>query len=214
MLHASALAGACAGLVSSIVTCPLDVVKTRLQAQSAVNRPLRNGWTGPAAHPTGGMGGGNIRESIARSLRQSVSSLDSISAPEAVENRYEGLSGKRSSKGDEIKRPQSDMIQKHSPGIVRKIWNEGGVRGFYRGLGPTIFGYLPTWAIYFTVYDNCKTILANSLNPNGEEDFFNHILSAMTAGMASTCATSPVWVVKTRFMVSEKMTREEKGGDY
>lgn len=87
-------------------------------------------------------------------------------------------------------------------GTIRKIWLENGAKGFYRGLGPTIFGYLPTWAIYFTVYDNCKRILAETLNPNGEEDFFNHILSAMTAGMASTCATSPVWVVKTRFMVS------------
>lgn len=27
---------------------------------------------------------------------------------------------------------------------------------FYRGLGPTIIGYLPTWAIYFTVYDKVK----------------------------------------------------------
>lgn len=29
----------------------------------------------------------------------------------------------------------------------------------------------------------------------------NHIVSAMTAGAASTCCTSPLWVVKTRFMV-------------
>ena len=32
-----------------------------------------------------------------------------------------------------------------------------GLRGLYRGLGPTILGYLPTWAIYFAVYDGIKT---------------------------------------------------------
>lgn len=41
-------------------------------------------------------------------------------------------------------------------GTLSRIWNEEGIRGLYRGLGPTIFGYLPTWAIYFTVYDYCK----------------------------------------------------------
>lgn len=36
------------------------------------------------------------------------------------------------------------------------IVGQDGFRGLYRGLGPTIFGYLPTWAIYFTVYDKVK----------------------------------------------------------
>jgi hypothetical protein len=44
-----------------------------------------------------------------------------------------------------------------SAAVLRKIWHEDGPKGFYRGLGPTIFGYLPTWAIYFTVYDACKS---------------------------------------------------------
>ena len=80
-------AGAGAGLVSSIVTCPLDVVKTRLQAQH-----------------------------LARDAQD-----------------YEG-------------------VQK----TVARIWRQAGFRGFYRGLGPTLGGYLPTWGIYFTVYDLVK----------------------------------------------------------
>lgn len=33
-------------------------------------------------------------------------------------------------------------------------------------------------------------------------DWLIHIASAMTAGMASTSLTNPVWVIKTRFMVN------------
>jgi solute carrier family 25 folate transporter 32 len=81
------LAGAGAGLVASIVTCPLDVVKTRLQAQAQ-----------------------------ARNAKD-----------------YEGVKA-----------------------TVSRILKQSGVRGLYRGLGPTILGYLPTWGIYFTVYDEVK----------------------------------------------------------
>lgn len=35
---------------------------------------------------------------------------------------------------------------------------------------------------------------------NGHE-WLLHILSAMTAGAASTSLTNPLWVIKTRFMV-------------
>lgn len=177
VLHASAIAGATAGLVSSIVTCPLDVVKTRLQAQSGPSKPLRSGWSGPAGHPNGGIGGGVARETWERALQQQAKA-QGVTVSEMVSGRYEGLSG-----------------------TMRKIWSKDGLRGFYRGLGPTIFGYLPTWAIYFTVYDQSKTFLANNFNPTGEEDFVNHIMSAMTAGMISTTCTSPLWVVKTRFML-------------
>ena len=41
-------------------------------------------------------------------------------------------------------------------GTLSRTWHEEGIRGLYRGLGPTILGYLPTWAIYFTAYDYCK----------------------------------------------------------
>jgi solute carrier family 25 folate transporter 32 len=89
------IAGAGAGIVSSIVTCPLDVAKTRLQNQ---------GVTLPG-----------------------------------------------------------EKIYKGTVGTLSRIWHEEGIRGLYRGLGPTILGYLPTWAIYFTAYDYCKSQWANEI---------------------------------------------------
>jgi solute carrier family 25 (mitochondrial folate transporter), member 32 len=106
---------------------------------------------------------------------------------------------------------------------VKSIIYHDGLRGMYRGLGPTILGYLPTWAIYFAVYDGIKTFFAEPplgavptksnerLYPAAqvkgyqpairEHPWSLHILSAMAAGAASTFATNPLWVIKTRFMV-------------
>ncbi|CAO3690061.1 unnamed protein product [Umbelopsis ramanniana] len=131
------IAGAGAGIVSSIVTCPLDVVKTRLQNQGT-------------GHP--------------------------------------GIA-----------------LYRGTYGTLSRIWMEEGIRGLYRGLGPTIFGYLPTWAIYFTVYDYCKERVGSQI---GKEDdhWLVHILSAMTAGATSTTMTNPLWVIKTRFMTQNERT--------
>lgn len=105
---------------------------------------------------------------------------------------------------------------------VKTILTDNGFRGLYRGLGPTILGYLPTWAIYFAVYDGIKVYFGEPpmggtydvrerLYPAAqvkgyqpvarEHPWSLHILSAMTAGATSTICTNPLWVIKTRFMV-------------
>ena len=105
---------------------------------------------------------------------------------------------------------------------VKGIVRDYGIRGLYRGLGPTVLGYLPTWAIYFTVYDGIKGIFGeppmgspvshkNRLYPAAQVKGYQpltrehpwglHIMSAMTAGAASSICTNPLWVIKTRFMV-------------
>ncbi|KAI6026540.1 mitochondrial NAD transporter [Pisolithus microcarpus] len=148
----SVIAGAGGGLVASIATCPLDVVKTKLQAQQAV--PGHENYQG-------------VRDILKNTLR------------------YDGI------------------------------------RGLYRGLGPTILGYLPTWAIYFAVYDGIKTRFGEqplgdsqkprriypAAQPKGYQPVMRdhpwtlHLLSAMVAGAVSTTCTMPLWVIKTRFMV-------------
>ncbi|TFK39009.1 mitochondrial NAD transporter [Crucibulum laeve] len=148
----SMIAGAGGGLVASIATCPLDVVKTKLQAQRAIQG--QQSYQGPLE-------------------------------------------------------------------TIKTILRESGFKGLYRGLGPTILGYLPTWAIYFAVYDGIKSAFgepppgvpitkSERLYPAAqvkgyqpvirEHPWSLHILSAMTAGAASTICTNPLWVIKTRFM--------------
>lgn len=95
----NALAGAVGGFTSGVVTCPLDVIKTKLQAQ------------------------GGFRVNKGPGNTQAV---------------YSGMLG-----------------------TGRVIWAEEGLKGLYRGLGPIILGYLPTWAVWFTVYGKSKVYFAD-----------------------------------------------------
>jgi solute carrier family 25 folate transporter 32 len=97
----NALAGATGGFASGVVTCPLDVIKTKLQAQGGFRKQ------GTVASGNGAV--------------------------------YNGMLG-----------------------TARVIWREEGLRGMYRGLGPIILGYLPTWAVWFTVYGKSKAFFSQS----------------------------------------------------
>jgi len=91
----NAFSGAVGGFASGIVTCPLDVIKTKLQAQ------------------------GGFR-------------------------------------AQQAKLPPGHVVYRGLLGTARIIWGEEGLKGLYRGLGPIILGYLPTWAVWFTVYGKSK----------------------------------------------------------
>ena len=97
----NALSGAVGGFASGIATCPLDVIKTKLQAQ-----------------------GGFVP---------------------VVKGRHVG----------------HHKVYRGLIGTANVIWREEGIRGLYRGLGPIILGYLPTWAVWFTVYNESKVWLAD-----------------------------------------------------
>lgn len=129
--------GAMAGLASGIVTCPLDVIKTKLQAQGSFSARGK-----PAS---------------------------------AI---YHGLAG-----------------------TARTIIRQDGLVGMYRGLGPMLLGYLPTWAVYMTVYDASRNYLyANGFDRDDNTKFLARVYASVMGGACSTLTTNPIWVVKTRLM--------------
>lgn len=87
----------------------------------------------------------------------------------------------------------------------KSILREDGPKGLYRGLVPITIGYLPTWMIYFTVYERAKGFYAKLTHRfHIESNFLDHFCSAVTAGMSSSIAVNPIWVVKTRLMVQTR----------
>ena len=81
-------------------------------------------------------------------------------------------------------------------GSLEQIFHKEGLRGMYRGLSPTVLALLPNWAVYFTMYEQLKSLLQ-------PEDCHNlsvgaNMMAASGAGAATTMFTNPLWVVKTR----------------
>ncbi|KAF2356904.1 Mitochondrial substrate/solute carrier [Trinorchestia longiramus] len=77
------------------------------------------------------------------------------------------------------------------------IWRSEGVRGFYKGVTPNLWGAGAAWGLYFLFYNILKSEYQSRqrrthLGPG------THMLAAAQAGVFTLLLTNPIWVVKTR----------------
>ncbi|KAI1827024.1 mitochondrial carrier domain-containing protein [Xylaria intraflava] len=86
--------------------------------------------------------------------------------------------------------------------ILRSIQRHEGWRGLYRGLGPSLIGVVPTSAMKFYAYGNCKHLGASYLDRD-EKDPIVHACAAAAAGIATATATNPLYLVKTRLQLDK-----------
>lgn len=86
-----------------------------------------------------------------------------------------------------------------------RIYKEEGIRGLYRGFQPTVIGYAPAWAIYFTCYNKGRAEFSRRY-PDSPKDL-GIILSAVSSGAIANTVTNPVWVIRTRLQTQEHVTR-------
>ncbi|CAB3384394.1 Hypothetical predicted protein [Cloeon dipterum] len=159
------VAGGVAGTAGAIATCPLEVVKTRLQSSACHFGP-----PGPIASPNSGTCG------PLRGARRNFTTAVALPSP---------------------LRPRMGLVQ-----CLRHIVEHEGPRALFKGLGPNLVGVAPSRAIYFCAYSQSKQFLNNTITPDTP---LVHIGAASCAGFVACTATNPIWFVKTRLQLDQRI---------
>jgi len=87
----------------------------------------------------------------------------------------------------------------HPLTIAKRILEEDGAAGFFRGLPPTLIGIIPSRSAYFYAYQQCKHALGRAGLKEGAP--VNSLISGMMAGITGNTLTNPIWMVKTRMQL-------------
>lgn len=186
-------AGGVAGTVGAVATCPLEVVKTRLQSSSSgFNFCL----------PTIASPDINSRHVTCKTIlpplqRRKINTISRRHATQMLAiSTYDGM-------------PHSKSVGLFQ--CLRLIVQNEGPMALFKGLGPNLIGVAPSRAIYFCAYSQTKTFFNSVFNPDTP---IVHVLSASTAGFVACSATNPIWFIKTRLQLDfatsgEKLTAGE-----
>lgn len=94
--------------------------------------------------------------------------------------------------------------------ILGAVQKQEGWRALFKGLGPNLLGVIPARSINFYVYGNGKHLIANYLN-GGREEAWVHLAAGLTAGIATSTATNPIWLIKTRLQLDKNVA--ERAGE-
>ncbi|XP_075394381.1 solute carrier family 25 member 33 [Tenrec ecaudatus] len=146
-------AGGCGGTVGAIFTCPLEVIKTRLQSSRLA--------------------------------------LGTVYYPQVHLGTISGAG---------VVRPTSV-----TPGlfqVLKSILEKEGPKSLFRGLGPNLVGVAPSRALYFACYSKAKEQFNGIFVPNSN---IVHIFSAGSAAFVTNSLMNPIWMVKTRMQLEQKV---------
>uniref|UniRef100_A0A4X2KIS5 Solute carrier family 25 member 36 n=1 Tax=Vombatus ursinus TaxID=29139 RepID=A0A4X2KIS5_VOMUR len=215
----------CGGTVGAILTCPLEVVKTRLQSSSVtlyISEVQLNTMTGASVNRVARVSPGplhclkaiyfaaysNCKEKMNSVFDPDSTQVHMISAAMAGFTAITMTNPiwliKTRLQLDARNRGEKRMSAFE---CVRKVYQTDGLKGFYRGMSASYAGISET-VIHFVIYESIKQKLLEhktASNMEDEEDsakepsdFVRMMLAAATS---KTCATSiayPHEVVRTR----------------
>lgn len=132
------IAGGIAGTTGAVLTCPLEVVKTRLQSSVAVFGP-----TNPMVVTKVNLVTTTVPSAATYTTCTSMSGTQSVNLTQSAP------------------RPAVGLVD-----CLRQIVKHEGQRGLFKGLGPNLVGVAPSRAIYFCTYANVKAALNETIPPD------------------------------------------------
>ncbi|KAH3902206.1 Rim2p SCDLUD_002021 [Saccharomycodes ludwigii] len=91
---------------------------------------------------------------------------------------------------------------KETLGIISSLYRMEGFRSLFKGLGPNLVGVIPARSINFFTYGTTKELYSKTFNNNQEAPWV-HLMAAATAGWATSTATNPIWLIKTRLQLDK-----------
>ncbi|OWK59059.1 Solute carrier family 25 member 36 [Lonchura striata] len=211
-------AGGCGGTVGAILTCPLEVVKTRLQSSSVtlyISEVHLNTLNGAAVNRVTRISPGPLhclkmilQNEGPRSLFRGLGpNLVGVAPSRAI---YFAAYSNCKEKLNNIFNPDSTQVHMISAGVagnrgekqmsafecVRKVYRLDGFRGFYRGMSASYAGISET-VIHFVIYESIKkklleykTAAAMDNEDESAKEASDFVRMMMAAATSKTCATS------------------------
>ncbi|XP_057504244.1 adenine nucleotide transporter BT1, chloroplastic/mitochondrial-like [Actinidia eriantha] len=185
-IPASLVAGACAGVSSTLVTYPLELVKTRLTIQRGVHdglfdafiKILQEGGPGelyrgltpsligviPYA-ATNYFAYDTLRKAYRKIFKQEkIGNIETLLIGSAA-----GAISSSATFPLEVARKQMQVgalsgrrVYKHVLHALSSILEQEGIQGLYKGLGPSCMKLVPAAGISFMCYEACKRILVEN----------------------------------------------------
>lgn len=224
---AKALAGASGGAATVLVLHPLDTLKTRLQAahekRSAVavaRSLLRRGsarviYSGAIPNLAGSMGCWAIYFQVFHSVRPLLAPMfPGEWSRDLAAGVVAGVSASAATNPIWVVKVRAQL--QHAAGgsnaskglgvLVGDIARHEGVRGFYRGIGPSMW-LVSHGSIQFALYERFKAALRAPGDGSGQGGVPMHhsSLASVSSKLIASVATYPLQVVRTRM--------QEKGAD-
>ncbi|GMR37275.1 hypothetical protein PMAYCL1PPCAC_07470 [Pristionchus mayeri] len=204
------IGGAVGGTAGTAITCPLEVVKTRMQSARGIAHSNGGGPSTSSGVPPNGNGPAGVGSGSQQTRMQSYkhilanTSLRQLAAQSRLSPSVTTVALFRSAAaatgggvhGKGGVAPSRFVVFKHFTSIVKSE----GFPALYKGLVPNLIGVAPAKAVYFYTYSSSKRFWNDSdfFVPNSA---FIHMLSAASAGFVSATAVNPVWLVKTRLQL-------------
>jgi len=190
-------AGGVAGTTGAVITCPLEVVKTRLQSSNSgfgnVSSTSSSSSSGKAQPPSSGP--------LPRSSAAATAPAPNVLFDRNQQTLRLAMRCSSTSSGPSAAATSPGFLEWWD--CIKYIKRTEGIRGLYKGLGPNIVGVAPSRAIYFWAYSTAKKYVNSSLPKRNRDTPLVHVLAAGMAGFTASSLTNPIWLVKTRLQLDK-----------